>query len=204
MSLLIFCQRAAWLISLDGSCLADLSRSKTNFVKYEEEGKLGIPQTPYLKDLDQIHVLAKGEAGFIKFIVLPLWRTFNTFVEGAVDRQCMNLDNTMNKWNEIHAKNKPPEPEAKPAEQAQQSQPTQQPPSQPQQQSQEEKKPEEKAQPGPLTAQQEADMKEQLSKIKILSLDEQESDKMNMSQEKSLDSDNHEEAVEENENENKQ
>lgn len=50
--------------------------------QFNEEGKMGIPQTPYLKDLNQLHVLAKGESGFIKYIVLPLWKTFNTFQEG--------------------------------------------------------------------------------------------------------------------------
>jgi hypothetical protein len=29
-----------------------------------------------------MHILAKGEIGFIKFIVKPLWDTLNQFLEG--------------------------------------------------------------------------------------------------------------------------
>ena len=47
--------------------------------QYEEEGRLGITQTPFLKDLDRLHVLAKSEMGFFKVIVRPLWFTLNAF-----------------------------------------------------------------------------------------------------------------------------
>lgn len=45
--------------------------------QYKEEAELGLPQTPYLKDLDKMDVLAKSEIGFIKFIVRPLWLNLN-------------------------------------------------------------------------------------------------------------------------------
>lgn len=48
--------------------------------QYIEEGRQGVQQTPYLKDLDKMHVIAKNEAGFIKMIVKPLWETMNKFL----------------------------------------------------------------------------------------------------------------------------
>ncbi len=45
--------------------------------KYTEEGELGIKQTPYLKDLDKMSNIAKGEMGFTNFLVKPTWEMLN-------------------------------------------------------------------------------------------------------------------------------
>lgn len=57
--------------------------------QYKEEEELGIPQTPYLKDLDRMDILAKSEIGFIKFIVRPLWINLNSFLQDDL-KQCVN------------------------------------------------------------------------------------------------------------------
>ncbi len=44
-----------------------------------------------MKDLDKIHILAKAEIGFFKFIVLPLWTLMNTFLETEVQEAVNNL-----------------------------------------------------------------------------------------------------------------
>ncbi|KRX08648.1 hypothetical protein PPERSA_03519 [Pseudocohnilembus persalinus] len=53
--------------------------------QYIEEGKRGLPQTPFFKDLDKPHIAAKGEIGFFKFIVQPLWDLLNEFTEGELN-----------------------------------------------------------------------------------------------------------------------
>ena len=49
------------------------------------KNRLGIPVTPYYKNLDKEDVFLKGEAGFIKVIVYPLWELFGLFLEGEID-----------------------------------------------------------------------------------------------------------------------
>ena len=34
---------------------------------------MSLPQTPFLKNLDDPKIFAKNETGFLKVIVLPLW-----------------------------------------------------------------------------------------------------------------------------------
>lgn len=41
--------------------------------QYKEEFELGIPQTPFFKDLEVETVMAKNEMGFLKVIVFPLY-----------------------------------------------------------------------------------------------------------------------------------
>lgn len=41
--------------------------------QYRMEGELGLPQTPFMKDLTNINTLSKNEGGFLKVIVLPLY-----------------------------------------------------------------------------------------------------------------------------------
>lgn len=43
------------------------------------EGRLKIPQTPFLKGLENPVVMAKGEMNFSKVIVRPLWAALNEF-----------------------------------------------------------------------------------------------------------------------------
>lgn len=85
--------------------------------QYEEEGNLGIAQTPFLKDLDKIHIMAKSEMGFFKVIVRPLWFTINQFMvfmqyliqDGFVGISITNLDNTIISWEKIYHANVPKE-----------------------------------------------------------------------------------------------
>ncbi|KAL4449247.1 hypothetical protein ABPG74_015629 [Tetrahymena malaccensis] len=72
--------------------------------QYIEEGKQGVQQTAYLKDLDKMHVLAKNEAGFIKMIVKPLWETMNKFLNDQLLEPVNNLENSILEWNKIYEK----------------------------------------------------------------------------------------------------
>ncbi len=62
-----------------------------------------------MKDLDKLHVLAKAEAGFFKFIVHPLWNLLNVFLEGEIQKNVDYLQAAMDTWNEIYQQNKPQE-----------------------------------------------------------------------------------------------
>ena len=59
--------------------------------QYEEEGLLGITQTPYMKDLNKTDVYAKAESGFMGFIVYPLWNMLNIFLNGELNEVVMTL-----------------------------------------------------------------------------------------------------------------
>lgn len=48
--------------------------------QYKKEDELGLPLTPYYKDLDKDYVFSKGEIGFTSFIVLPLWTMLNKYL----------------------------------------------------------------------------------------------------------------------------
>jgi hypothetical protein len=41
--------------------------------QYRMEGEMGLPQTPFMKDLNNIAILSKNEGGFLKVIVFPLY-----------------------------------------------------------------------------------------------------------------------------------
>jgi|688.fasta_scaffold653543_1 calcium/calmodulin-dependent 3',5'-cyclic nucleotide phosphodiesterase len=43
------------------------------------EGELGLPQTPFMKDLTNIQILSKNEGGFLKVIVFPLYEALDQF-----------------------------------------------------------------------------------------------------------------------------
>lgn len=45
--------------------------------QYEYELQHNMPCTPFYKDLYKLDIRAKGEIGFINFIVKPLWRVMN-------------------------------------------------------------------------------------------------------------------------------
>lgn len=47
--------------------------------QYKTEADLGLPQTPFMKDLTNISVLSKNESGFLKVIVLPLYEALDEF-----------------------------------------------------------------------------------------------------------------------------
>lgn len=72
--------------------------------QYNQEGELGLPQTPYMKNLDQEDVMAQNEAGFLKVgvaemqvIVRPLFKLLNDQheKEEEVRRLLKNLDDNM-------------------------------------------------------------------------------------------------------------
>jgi hypothetical protein len=50
--------------------------------QYEEETKLGLPQTPHFKGLDDDYIFHKNECGFRKFIILPLYETMKRLDDG--------------------------------------------------------------------------------------------------------------------------
>ncbi len=69
--------------------------------QYRLEGELGIPQTPYFKDLDKTECIAKGESGFMKIIVRPLYKELNDSLNGQLDEQLSYLDDTILRWESI-------------------------------------------------------------------------------------------------------
>lgn len=69
-----------------------------------EEEALGIPVTPYFKDLDQRHIMAKQEIAFISFMVKPLWELFNDFCGGAMQVTTKNIEDNLREWNVIYEK----------------------------------------------------------------------------------------------------
>lgn len=66
---------------------------------------MDLPQTPYMKDLDQIGIMAKAEMGFIKMIVSPLWGLLNTFSEQELAPIMINLNKNAESWEQVYLKN---------------------------------------------------------------------------------------------------
>ncbi|KAL4468314.1 hypothetical protein ABPG72_010715 [Tetrahymena utriculariae] len=69
--------------------------------QYIEEGKRGVEQTSFMKDLDVLHVMAKAEKGFLNVIVLPLWQSLNDFYKGELKTQIQYLTDSINQWGEL-------------------------------------------------------------------------------------------------------
>jgi cAMP-specific phosphodiesterase 4 len=61
----------------------------------------GIPQTPYLKGLENRKTMATGEIGFLTVIVKPLWETINRFTRGTFAHQIENMEETIKEWKRI-------------------------------------------------------------------------------------------------------
>ncbi|CAD8154379.1 unnamed protein product [Paramecium octaurelia] len=81
------------------------TRVNTEFQEqYTLEGKFGYPQQPYMKDLDQLPIMAKSEVGFFKFIVRPLWAVMSKFVEDRLQESIENLDYTIIEWEKLMIK----------------------------------------------------------------------------------------------------
>jgi len=79
----------------DWSC-----RVNTEFsIQVREEEALGIPITPYFKDLDKPHVMAKQEIAFVSFMIKPLWETFNQFSGEGMKIAVDNIDKNLKEWN---------------------------------------------------------------------------------------------------------
>ena len=66
-----------------------------------EEEALGIPVTPYFKDLDQPCVMAKQEIAFISYMIKPLWENFNKFFGGAMKMAVDNIETNIQGWNKL-------------------------------------------------------------------------------------------------------
>lgn len=58
----------------------------------EEEQKIGIPVTPFMKGLDNLANIAKQEISFIKAIIKPLWIEVNNFMENSL-KECVDSAN---------------------------------------------------------------------------------------------------------------
>lgn len=57
------------------------------------EGEIGIPQTPFMKDLTNPVVLSKAEGGFLRVIVYPLYQALDAYylTEGIVHKMKKNI-----------------------------------------------------------------------------------------------------------------
>jgi hypothetical protein len=72
--------------------------------QYRQEGELGLPQTPFMKDLTNISTLSRNEGGFLKVIVLPLYVAMDEFAEKdpRVKQLRCHVENNIKQWEEIH------------------------------------------------------------------------------------------------------
>lgn len=66
-----------------------------------EEEVLQIPVTPYFRDLDKKHIMAKSEVAFISFMVEPLWKLFDEFFGGVMSVATKNIEVNLREWNAI-------------------------------------------------------------------------------------------------------
>ena len=67
----------------------------------QDEEKLGLPITPYMRDLDKPMVLAKAEIGFIKFVQKPIWSVINGFFDNNLDFIMHNIEENIRLWEKI-------------------------------------------------------------------------------------------------------
>lgn len=65
------------------------------------EGKLGLPQTPFYKGLDNPKNMAKNEIGFLKVIVKPLWEIIFKF-SGEFEQLIKNLNETIQTYESVN------------------------------------------------------------------------------------------------------
>lgn len=66
-----------------------------------EEEKLGLPVTPWFKDLDKQHIMAKQEISFISFVIKPLWEEYNKFTGGLCEMQLKHITENIKEWEKI-------------------------------------------------------------------------------------------------------
>lgn len=69
-----------------------------------EEQRLGLPETPFYKGLDDPSVVARSEKFFVEKIVTPLWVEWDRFLNGSLKVHRENLANTQKYWNELSDK----------------------------------------------------------------------------------------------------
>ena len=65
---------------------------------------LGLPQTPFFKDLDVEPILAKNEMGFLKVIVFPLYEALDEFYkdEGTLLKFKNYAEQNIKEWEKVH------------------------------------------------------------------------------------------------------
>lgn len=62
--------------------------------QYKVEGELGLPQTPFMKDLTDPVIMSKAEGGFLSVIVYPLYQALDKLYpsESAIHRMKKNIE----------------------------------------------------------------------------------------------------------------
>lgn len=70
-------------------------------MKVEEEEKLGIPVTLFMKGLDNMANISKQEINFIKIIIRPLWGEVNNFMENCLKECLDNVVDNQIKWQKF-------------------------------------------------------------------------------------------------------
>lgn len=73
--------------------------------QFQLETKLGLPTTPYFKDLDNPIVFAKNEIGFLKVIVLPLWEVINKFTDDSYEQHVRNMKHSIAQYEAVIEQN---------------------------------------------------------------------------------------------------
>jgi len=73
------------------------------FAQYQEEEKLGLPSLPFMgKDPHALVGLAPVQVGFIKFVELPMWAGFNSYVgEDHFGVIIQNIDDNRQRWQKM-------------------------------------------------------------------------------------------------------
>ena len=62
---------------------------------------LGIQVTPWFKDLDKTHIMAKQEIAFISLVIKPLWDLLNDFCAKSMTVATDNINKNIKEWNNL-------------------------------------------------------------------------------------------------------
>ena len=57
--------------------------------------------TPYYLNLEKEEVFYKAEAGFISFIVFPLWELLDLYLEGEIEEQVSSITKTKERYERL-------------------------------------------------------------------------------------------------------
>jgi len=73
------------------------------FAQFNEEKQLGLPTLPFMgKDPHgSLREIGPLQTGFLSFVVMPLWQTFNRAVKGHMQFLVNNLANNHKNWEDI-------------------------------------------------------------------------------------------------------
>lgn len=63
--------------------------------QYQEEMKLGVPLTSFMKDLDKPKVYYGNEIGFLTYVVKPLWECCQIFLSPDIDKLVENINHNI-------------------------------------------------------------------------------------------------------------